>query len=231
MLNLLKIKKIILLLFCTSLFLFPFISTATCVTTQGDTTFGVDEGESLIWTCTGGASEFIGTRYNLTIQDIYNSTYMTVDSYMIDATLRLYNKTEDSWAILIDNAFYVAANETQNFIDYDTVIAVSGLFFTIPTPINLTMIGKYALNTGYFASYLVAGNKLTLDHAIIGTYILTFNPDGIITKLVAQILGVTLIVMELGLGGGEDIPFGFSFLVFALIAIAGLVYLKKRNIR
>ncbi|MBY8990702.1 MAG: hypothetical protein KGD58_08120 [Candidatus Lokiarchaeota archaeon] len=225
------LKKIILVLLCTTLFVLPFISSATCVTTQGDTTFGVDEGESLIWTTTGGAPEYSGHRFNLTIQDIYNGSHMTVDSYMINATLRYYNKTADSWLIYINNAFYVAANETQNFIDYESTVSMGGLYLIIPTPINLTMIGEYAVSTGFFVSYLVEGDKLTLEGAILGTYILTYNSDGIVTKLVAQIFGVTMVVMTLGLGGGDDIPFGFSFLIFALITIAGLVYLKKRNIK
>jgi hypothetical protein len=225
-----KIKKITISLFCASLFFFTFISNAVCITTQGDTTFGVNENESLVWTVTDGSPEVIGFRYNLTIQDIYNGSYMTVDSYIINATLRFYNKTEDSWSILIDNAFFVAANETQNFIDYDENVQMGGLYFIIPTPINLTMIGEYANSTMYMSDYEVDGSRLTLTDMLgIGTYILIYNSDGIITKMVAQIFGITVIVMVLGLGGGGGITFGFSFAFFALIAVVGLIYLKKRN--
>jgi len=82
-----KLMKITLLVLCTISFIFPFISSAAGATTQGDTTFGVDEGDSYIWTFTSGTPDIKGFKYNLTIEDIYNGSYMTIDSYIIDATL------------------------------------------------------------------------------------------------------------------------------------------------
>lgn len=220
------------LLFCSFLLLFPFISNVAGTTTQGDTTFGVDKGEELIWKVTGGVPEYKGFKYNLTIEDIYNGSYMTVDSFIIDATLTLYNKTTDSWMTVIDDAFFVAANETQNFIAYESNTSAGGLYFIIPAPINLTMLGEYALDTGYFGSYEIDGNKITIESIFLGTYHIKYNSEGIATKLIAEIFGVTFMVMTLeGEGGGEGIPFGYSFLFFSIIAIIGLVYLKKRNIK
>ncbi|MFX1366308.1 MAG: hypothetical protein ACFFCE_11400 [Promethearchaeota archaeon] len=227
-----RIIKITFLLICSTLFLFPFIPNALCITTQGDTTFGVDEGQELSWTVTGGIPEYIGYKYKVTIEDIYNGSYMSIDSFMIDATVSSYNKTEDSWTTLINDAFFVAANETQNFIAFESTIATAGLYFIIPSPINLTMIGEYALDSGYYASYLINGNKLTIEGTFLGTLHLTYNSDGILTKMESEFFGQILSVMTLGGGGGGGgIPFGYSFLIYTIIAIIGLVYLKKRNIK
>jgi hypothetical protein len=93
------------------------------------------------------------------------------------------------------------------------------------------MLGESAVDTGFYANFTVNGDKLTIDSSFIGTYILTYNSDGILTRHVSELFGITIAVMVLGEGGGDEIPFGFSFLIFALITIAGLVYLKKRNIK
>lgn len=226
-----KLMKITLFLFCTTLFLFPFIFSATCTTTQGDTTFGVDEGETLVWTATGGSPELIGYKYNITIEDIYNGTYMTVDSYLIDVTMGEYNKTEDKWSITIDDDFFVAANETQNFIEYTGTLSGAPLWFIIPTPINLTMLGEYAVSTGFYTDYTVSGNRIELNEIMgIGTYKLTYNSDGILTKHVTEFVGVVILVMVLGEGGGKDaIPYGYSFLIFTVIGTMALIYLVKRK--
>jgi len=49
-----KLMKVTLLVLCTISFVFPFIYSTTGATTQGDTTFGVDEGDFYRWTFTGG---------------------------------------------------------------------------------------------------------------------------------------------------------------------------------
>lgn len=226
-----KLMKITLFLFCTTLFLFPFIFSATCTTTQGDTTFGVDEGETLVWTATGGSPEIIGFKYNITIEDIYNGTYLTVDSYLIDVTMSEYNKTEDKWSIMINDDFFVAANETQNFLSYTGALMGAPLWFIIPTPINLTMLGEYAVSTGFYTNYTVSGNRIDLNEILgLGTYKLTYNSDGILTKHVTEFFGVVLAVIVLGEGGGEDaIPFGGYFLIFTVIGTVALIYLEKRK--
>jgi len=228
-----KLMKITLFLFCTTLFLFPFIISATCTTTQGDTTFGVDEGETLVWTATSGSPELIGYKYNITIEDIYNGTYMTVDSYLIDVTMGEYNKTEDKWSITIDDNFFVAANETQNFIEYTGTLFGAPLWFIIPTPINLTMLGEYAVSTGSYTDYTVSGNRIELNEILgFGNYKLTYNSDGILTKHVTEFVGVVILVMVLGEGGGKDaIPYGYSFLIFTVIGTMALIYLVKRKTR
>ena len=231
MIDMKKLMKITLFLFCTTLFLFPFIFSATCTTTQGDTTFGVDEGETLVWTATGGSPEIIGFKYNITIEDIYNGTYLTVDSYLIDVTMSEYNKTDNKWSIMINDDFFVAANETQNFLSYTGALMGMPLWFIIPTPINLTILGEFAVSTGFYTNYTVSGNRIDLNEILgLGTYKITYNSDGILTKHVTEFFGVVIVVMVLGEGGGEDaIPFGGYFLIFTVIGTVALIYLEKRK--
>jgi len=209
--------------------LFPFISSATCVTTHGDTTFGVDIGNEFVWTFTSGSPDLIGNKYNITIEDIYTGNYMTVDSYMIDATMGRYNKTEAIWYVEINDAFYVAANETQNFLQYTAALSSQPLWFMIPTPINLTMLGEFAVSTPFYSSFTLSGNRIDLDSSFIGTYKLTYNSDGILTRHVTELVGIVLAVMVLGEGGGDSIPFGYSFLIFTVIGTMALIYLEKRK--
>ena len=216
-----KLTKITLLVLCATSFILPFLSNATFTITQGDTTFGVDEGDTYLWTATGGLTEYIGYKYELTIEDIYNGSYMTINSYIIEATLRLFN-----------NAFFLAANETLDFIAYNSFMDTSPLFFILPTPINLTMIGEYALTTGYYYNYTIDGNQMTLEGTLGFDFISTFNSDGFLTKLVmksADLAALIIVVFTLGSGGGETVHYGYFFMIFTLIGVITLVYLEKRK--
>ncbi len=224
-----KLRKITLLVLCATSFILPFLSNATFTITQGDTTFGVDEGDTYLWTATGGLTEYIGYKYELTIEDIYNGSYMTINSYIIEATLRLYNNTEKIWLTFINNAFFLAANETLDFIAYNSFMDTSPLFFILPTPINLTMIGKYALTTGYYYNYTIDGNQMTLDGTLGFDFISTFNSDGFLTKFVMKFADLTIVIFILGSGGGEAVPYGYFFMIFTLIGVISLVYLEKRK--
>jgi hypothetical protein len=225
-----KLMKITLLVLCIISFVFPFISSAIGATTQGDTTFGVDKGDFYRWTFTSGPPSLKGFKYNLTIEDIYNGSHLTIDSYIIDATLGFYNKTEKLWHTLIIDSFLVAANETLDFVDYASVLRYSLFYFIIPTPINLTMIGEYSKYSGTSSSYVVSEDQLTLEDLFNLTYILTFNSDGLLIKSVVESEITTVAVLELDSGGGEDtIPFGYFFMIFILIGVISLVYLIKRK--
>ncbi len=64
----------------------------------------------------------------------------------------------------------------------------------------------------------------------LGTYKITYNSDGILTKHVTEFFGVVIVVMVSGEGGGEDaIPFGGYFLIFTVIGTVALIYLEKRK--
>jgi hypothetical protein len=154
---------------------------------------------------------------------------MTVESFIIDATLRLWNKTEGIWVTYINDDFFVAANETQDFIAYHSYLDSSPLFFTIPTPINLTMIGEYAVSTGYHTNFSVNSNELTLQSTFGFIFIATFNSDGILTRFTMEIASILVIIVELGTGGDDAIPYGYFFMIFTLLGVISIIYLEKRK--
>ncbi|MFW9940720.1 MAG: hypothetical protein ACFFFT_06750 [Candidatus Thorarchaeota archaeon] len=224
--------KITLLGLCSILFMVPLISNSRCITTQGDTTFNVDEGDFFLWATTGG------DKINLTIEEIYKGTYLSVDSYMINATIGNYYSQENFWWKIISNEFYIAANETLDFIHYSR-LSGSLIYLIIPTPINLTMIGEHAISKPGFNNYTVSGDQITLidfpeypDHMV---YIVTFNSDGILTKIVAKFRNElteyeeTYWEMVLSTGDEEAIPYGYFFMIFTLIGVISLVYLEKKE--
>ena len=157
-----KLMKITIILCFGTLFMFAFIKSSTGATTQGDTTFGVDVDDEYNWKVTGGLPDLIGYRYKVTIEDIYIGTHLTVNCSRLDCTLEFYNATDATWDTLIDNTLYIAANETEDYIYFGDFAHV-GLFFFIPTPINLTMLGEYAFNLPYYGNYSVNGDSITIE--------------------------------------------------------------------
>ncbi|MFX1376001.1 MAG: hypothetical protein ACFFA0_09335, partial [Promethearchaeota archaeon] len=227
-----RTKKITILLLCSTLFLFPFISSAKGETTVGDTTFGVDIGENYIWTYTTDISDtFIGDKFNVTVSDIY-PVYL---GCMVHIMMDYYDADYGTWYPVEDDD-WVVANETQDMIDFNpnsySFIATWLLFF-IPTPINLTMLGEWAVNdVGICDSYTVSGSSVFLEIiAYSGGHRLTYNSDGVMTKDTYIILGETGIVLSLGGGGGGNIPFGYYFLIFTVIGALALIYLEKKKIK
>jgi hypothetical protein len=217
--------KITLIGLCSILFLVPLISSATSITTQGDTTFNVDEGDFFLWTITGG------DKYNLTIEEIYNGTYMSIDSYMINVSLGYYDSQYDTWWTNPNNAFYVAANETLDFITYSSHLG-PGLYLIIPTPINLTMFGEYVVGWPSIDNYTVSSDQITFTFSAENiVYNVKFNSDGILTKYVIKYEDNTTSVIELVTGDKEAIPYGYFFMIFTLIGIISLIYLEKRKIK
>lgn len=224
-----KLMKITILLCFGTLFIFPFIQSSTAATTMGDTTFGVDVDDEYNWRVTAGVPDVIGYQYKIVIENIYLGTHLTVDCSRLDCTLEFYNATETTWTTLINNTLYIAANETEDYI-YFTDFAHTGLFFFIPTPINLTMLGEYAFTLPGYGNYSIIGNSITIE-SFIGDYIITFNSNGVATKIIATIFGIAAAEITLENGAAPPgISFGFYYLFFTLIGIIGLVYLKKRKI-
>ncbi|MFW9880096.1 MAG: hypothetical protein ACFFG0_44040 [Candidatus Thorarchaeota archaeon] len=107
----------------------------------------------------------------------------------------------------------------------------SPLFFIIPTPINLTMIGEYINSTGWYLNYSIDGNELTLHSTLGFVFESKFNSDGFLTWIVMKMTGINLIEMVLGGGGEEAVPFGYYFLIFTAIGAIVLIYLDKGKIK
>ena len=214
-------KKSVLLL-AIIFFLMPFLShNAVCDTTLRDTTFYPEIGDIFTWKLTPG-----GNKYELTIEDMYdNNPY-----FQIDASVRLYNTSTSTWEDLVVDEFFVAANETQNLIYYSAEILQQDFIVLIPKPINLTMLGEYLIASPYYSVYEISGKTLTLDPEGLLRMDITFNSNGIATKLVATLFGSLTMTLTLQ-NGGDEISFGFYFLVIAVIGVVTLVLIKKRHIK
>ncbi|MFX1377364.1 MAG: hypothetical protein ACFFA0_16310, partial [Promethearchaeota archaeon] len=226
-----RTKKITILLLCSTLFLFPFISSAKGETTIGDTTFGVDIGDENIWTFTTDISGyFSGIKFKVNVTYIYAVPL----ACMLSVNITYYDPLYGEWFPFIEDD-WVIANETQNMIDInpDAYSFPVCLFFFIPTPINLTMLGEWAVNdVGICDSYTVSGSSVFLEIiAYSGGYRLYYNSDGIMTKSTIEMTGVTALALSLGGGGGGGIPFGYYFLIFTVIGALALIYLEKKKIK
>jgi len=225
-----KLMKITILLCFGALLMSAFIQSSTGATTQGNTTFGVDRLDVYNWKTTAGAPEVIGYGYKIKVENIYvgGGHYQpNTHCCLFDVTMEFYNATDSTWSTLINDSRYIAANETQNYI-YFRDFNHTGLFFFIPTPINLTMLGEYASSLSSYGNYSINGNTITIA-SFLGDYILTFNSNGVMTKTIATVFGIAAVEITLE-NGSPGVSFGFYYLFFTLIGIIGLVYLKKRKI-
>lgn len=227
-----KLMKIAIFLCFGALLMGTFIQSSTGATTQGNTTFGVDRLDEYYWKVTAGAPDVIGCRYKIKVENIYvgGGVYQpNVHCCLFDVTMEFYNATDATWDTLLNDTRYIAANATQDYI-YFRDFGHAGMFFFIPIPLNLTMLGEYAITLPTYLNYLISGNTITIAYDN-GDYINTFNSNGVMTKMITTAIGITSTEITLETGAGTPgISFGFYYLFFTLIGIIGLVYLKKRKI-
>lgn len=243
-------KKLAIITFGV-LLLFPFfITNVKCATTIGDTTFPADVGDVYTWQVTddrSGGINTIGNMVNITIEAVYKGQHNSVDALMVNCTLTHYYVTTSLWTPKYDNAFYMAANETQdyinvssNFMSLDQLIDHSFItdklfVYLISTPINLSALGLMFMSNPLLDSYEVVGNDLTIFWGSSERAILSFSPLGILTRWEEKMGNFLQYIIELitpmdgdGENGEDGVSFGSYFLIFALISVVGLVFLKKK---
>lgn len=241
-------KKLSVIL--TSLILFSSVLTnAKASTTVGDSTFFVEKDEVYIWTITKspGAPYEKGDKIRLTIEDIGNGTYLTVDVAIINCTIDIYVSDDEQWQPYTPSSPYIYFNETQDYIKITTVMMASlGWIFIIPMPINLTLIAEY-LNTSFpvfdnvtSETYANGGQVVGEDFGEGTEYIYDYDDNGILTDFKVKGFGSTFYQMEFGdidLDKKDDkddkkvleIPLGNWFLIFTLLSVIALIILKKRK--
>ena len=127
----------------------------------------------------------------------------------------------------MDNELYMAANQTQNYLAFEEYWLN---IVIIPTPINLTLVAEVLKIMDYFYNFSVVGNTIILS---IDEYSdeYTFNTEGFLTTKVQKDEGVVTWKLVLDTGGEAAIPFGNFFLIFTVISVIALVYLKKQKIK
>ena len=216
-----NVKKVIIGLF-TIFFFFSFFSlNAISATTIGDTTFPADVGKTYTWKATSPA-DMKDTKLTYTIESIDQGVYNSIDALIVNCTITLISPTGGSLT-KENNSIYLAANNTQNYLYF--VKYVWGPVI-IPTPINLTLVAE-ACNAH---NYSIDDNTIILNY--IGGYReeITFNTNGFLTEAIFGGGGISELSFVLSTSEAA-VPFGNYFLIFIVIGVIALVYLKKQKIK
>jgi len=221
-----NVKKIIIGLFIFLLFIPFFSHNAIGATTIGVTTFPADVGKTYTWKATY-PTHFKGAKLTFKSESIEQGVHNSKDALIVHCTMRIYDPTL-GWGTQMDNELYLAANNTQNYLFFDDYYYA----VLIPTPINLTLVAEVLEITKYADSYSIVNNTIILEGEYGYSYEYTFNTKGFLTKYLQKedgIQGFTF-VLDTG-GGGAAIPLGNYFLIFMVISVIALVYLKKQKIK
>lgn len=96
----------------------------------------------------------------------------------------------------------------------------------IPTPINLTLVAE----ASYAYNYSIVDNTLFFYYDGGYSEEITFNTKGFLTKAIYGGGGLSELSFVLATGEAA-VPFGNYFLVFMVIGLVVLVYLKKQKIK
>ncbi|MFX1470054.1 MAG: hypothetical protein ACFFB8_15490 [Promethearchaeota archaeon] len=222
-----------------------FIANVEGAITIGDTTFPADVGDVFAWEITRDDSHrysgfYINDWLNFTTEAVYQGQHGGVDVLIVNYSSGHYNAINSRWTTTHDNIFYLAANKTQNYLNISSTFMSWPIAYVIPTPINLSAVGLALSDHPNVDYYELKDSKKVFLHWVAGkiTYKLTFHTSGILTRYGEDLHGMEDFIMLLrtplpengedGDGGGA-ISFGYYFLIFALISIVALVYLKKKN--
>ncbi len=217
--NLKDVKKIImgLLIIC----FFSFLSqNALGATTIGNTTFPADVGKTYTWKVTY-PPEAKGAKFTLRIESIEKGVHYSMDALMVNCTIRIYYPMM-GWMTVVDNELYMAANSSQNYLEFEEYLYPC----IIPTPLNLNLVAEamYAFN------YSIVNNKIIEnDFGDISEY--TFNDNGFMTSFVSTYEGEMESKIVLDTGGDAAVTFGHFFLIFMVVSVIALIYLKKQKIK
>jgi len=216
-----NVKKVIIGLFIIFLFFSFFSHNAISATTIGDTTCPADVGKTYTWKITYPA-EAKGYKFTYKSESIEEGVHNFIDALMVNCTIRYYNPTS-GWFTPVDNELYMAANQTQNYLAFEEYW---NYVVIIPTPIDLTLVAEamYAYN------YSIVNNTIIENWGSEYSDEWTFNDKGFLTTHVSKEDGIMSLNIVLDTGGDAAIPFGNYFLIFTVISVIALVYLKKQKI-
>ena len=217
-----NIKKAILGLVVLFLF-FPFFSpNAISATTIGDTTFHADVGKTYTWKATYPA-EAKGVKFSFKSDSIEQGVKYSMDVLMVNCTMRVYYPTM-GWNTYMENELYITANNTLNHLLFYTYM---GGPVVIPTPLNLSLLAE----AEYATNYSVVDNTVFINSSYGESYEYTYNDEGILTIGTQYEDEIMVFRFVLDTGGSATVPLGNYFLIFIVISVIALVYLKKQKIK
>ncbi|MFX1390645.1 MAG: hypothetical protein ACFE9Z_11320 [Promethearchaeota archaeon] len=226
-----------------------FITLSSTSNTLGIThEFEVKEGDEYYWTVIVGNSAILlsqGSKFRININEIYNGSWIedsttykgTVLNYSIEVYSTFYTYPE--WAVAFNGSAIFFNDTTWDlFLGFETdwEIALFGMLFIIPTPINLTWIGDYLNRTSglLFDNYILDGNNLIMQNSTSNIdFIFSFYNNGTLSEYKVALgdsVGYHIKFGDLSFPSNE-ISFGKYILVIIPSAIILIVLLNKRKIR
>ena len=218
-------NKFIATTFLVSLVAFSLIAPGVSATvTYRDSTFGVNPHSSYTWECTYSilSNPEVGDGIKWTIGNIGVGAIISV--YF---TVYIYDLGVDAWTNNI-NTYRIQYNYTTGI--YNTEWDDVNLVVPIE-PMDLTKVGNnfQSANSGMgFGTY---GNNLTVydvtEPWIVTNY--TYNVYGLASRIEKRDVNVVQYRYEWQAPASGGIPFGNTFLLFALGAIASLIVIAKKK--
>jgi len=228
--NNLKKFSILILIFVISLSLIT--SNVRGETTIGNSTFPAEEGKSFRWNTINTTEswykdvEFVQVK----VMNINNGSLESHDCMIVNYTLEYYHKY--AWIPQYTNSFYLAYNNSLNFLNWSEEGYKKGNLFIFPTPVNFTLIGDAVEKAGFF-NYSIDNNKLILDDGNLTIVELTINTTTGISEVIKKVYNTTT-MYRLEFNRNKIIviiPSGYYFLFFAGFSIVTILYLEKKRIK
>ncbi|MBY9004523.1 MAG: hypothetical protein KGD73_11160 [Candidatus Lokiarchaeota archaeon] len=201
-------------------------------TTLGDSTFPSEDGDYYIWSCINstGDNHNIGDLTKFIVEFVYNESFEGKRSLIVNYSVEEYDIIGGSWIRNQDNIFYMAYNNSLNFLNWSSISYKAANLFLIPIPTNLTLVGD-AIKSAGFLNYYIDNNKLILDYGNLTTVEITMSSLGVSTVIESITNGSTIYKWELN----EDeviiiIPMGNYFLFFGVLTSSMCLLLVKRKL-
>lgn len=226
------LKKFSISVFCLLITFSLVITNIRGETTIGNSTFPAEEGKSFRWNTINTTEswykdvEFVQVK----VINIYNDTFDSKDCMIVNYTLEFYHKY--AWIPQYTNSFYLAYNNSLNFLNWSEEGYKNGNLYIFPTPVNFSLIGDAIEKAGFF-NYSVDNNKLILDDGNLTIVELTINTTTGISEVINKIYNST-IMYRLELNRNKIIviiPSGTYFLFFTSLSIVTILYLEKKKIK
>jgi hypothetical protein len=227
-----KNKKVLgaFLIFITlGFFIIPRAKPQTVI---GQTTFPFEEEDSFVWRCVNstGPKHNSGDLTRFTVESIYNDTVEGINCLMVNYSIDEYDVIKGNWIRYQDDLFYLAYNETEQFLNWSAVAYHDANIYLSPTPVNLTLIGNAVERAGFW-NYTINDNMIMFDYGNGTTVEITINSQGISTTIESYNLTKTVYKWELE----EDniiviIPMGNYFLYFGTASIGVILFYTKKKL-
>ncbi len=227
-----KKKKVLVPVLIFMLLIFFIIPLAKPQTVIGQTTFPFEENDSFVWRCVNstGPKHNINDLTRFTVESIYNETVESINCLMVNYSIDEYDVIKGQWIRNQDNLFYLAYNETEQFLNWSAIAYQRANIYLSPTPVNLTLIGNAVEKAGFW-NYTTNDDMIIFDYGNGTTVELTINAQGISSTIESFNLTQSVYRWELD----EDkiiviIPMGNYFLGVSVASIGVIIFYTKKKL-